>query len=236
MGRAASEGVEVILLAGFEGRIPSTQEAQSLGAWAKRFGPGGTFWAGRSDGAYAVRYIEFGNETSYRNQGTFEDGGDYARRAQDAIAAVKAANPRVGVLVQADDANINPSPWVKDMFAAVPNLGNLAAGWTVHPYGPQPRWEPRISRLISQTAAAGSPPLPIFVTEWGISTDNGRSLDDNYEWPTDMTYADAGAAVTREVADMNARFPGRLAPCSGTSSATTPRRAPAEAARTTSGP
>ncbi len=211
VGRAAQDGVEVILLAGFEGRIPSTQEAQSLGAWAKRFGPGGTFWANRSDGAYAVRYIEFGNETSYRNQGTFEDGGDYARRAQDAIAAVKAANPRVGVLVQADDANINPSPWVKDMFAAVPNLGNLAAGWTVHPYGPQPRWEPRISRLISQTAAAGSPPLPIFVTEWGISTDNGRSLDDNYEWPTDMTYADAGAAVTREVANMNARFPGRLA-------------------------
>ena len=211
VGRAASDGVEVILLAGFEGRIPSTQEAQSLGAWAKRFGPGGTFWNGRSDGAYAVRYIEFGNETSYRHQGTFEDGGDYARRAKDAIDAIKAANPRVGVLVQADDANINPSPWVKDMFAAVPNLGNVAAGWTVHPYGPRSEWEPRISRLIAQTAGVGAPALPIFITEWGISTDNGRQLDDNYDWPTGMSYADAGAAVTREIADMNARFPGRLA-------------------------
>ena len=210
VGRAASQGVEVILLAGFEGRIPSTAEAQSLGAWAKRFGPGGTFWAGRSDGAYASRYIEFGNETSYRHQGTFEDGGDYARRAKEAIDAIKAANPRVGLLVQADDANINPSPWVKDMFAAVPNLGNIAAGWTVHPYGPRTEWEPRISRLIQQTAAVGSPNLPIFMTEWGIATDNGRQLDDNYHWPTGMSYADAGAAVTREIDAMNARFPGRL--------------------------
>ena len=49
------------------------------------------------------------------------------------------------------------------------------------------------------------------MTEWGISTDNGRQLDDNYDWPTGISYADAGAAVTREIADMNARFPGRLA-------------------------
>ena len=112
--------------------------------------------------------------------------------------------------MQADDANINPSPWVKDMFAAVPNLGNIAAGWTVHPYGPRTEWEPRISRLIQQTAAVGSPNLPIFMTEWGISTDNGRQLDDNYDWPTGMSYADAGAAVTREIDAMNARFPGRL--------------------------
>ena len=48
------------------------------------------------------------------------------------------------------------------------------------------------------------------MTEWGISTDNGRSLDDNYHWPTGMSYADAGAAVTREIDAMNARFPGRL--------------------------
>ena len=209
--RAARQGVEVILLAAFESRIPSVEEARGLAVWAREFGPGGTFWNGRSDGAYAVRYIEFGNETSYRHQGIWEQGGAYALRAKDAIEAIKAANPHVGLLVQADDANINPSPWVPDMFAAVPNLGNIAAGWTVHPYGPRPRWEPRIARLIAQTAARGSPPLPIFMTEWGIATDNGRSLSDNYDWPTNMTYQQAGDAVTRELADMNARFPGRLA-------------------------
>ncbi|HSJ74142.1 MAG TPA: LamG domain-containing protein, partial [Miltoncostaeaceae bacterium] len=209
--RAARQGLEVIPMAAFNDRVPSAEEARGLGAWAREFGPGGTFWAGRSDGAYAVRYIEFGNETSYRHQGTFERGGEYALRAKDAIDAIKAANPRVGLLVQADDANINPSPWVRDMHAAVPNLGSLAAGWTVHPYGPRTEWEPRIARLISQTAGVGWPPLPIFMTEWGIATDDGRTLSDNYDWPTNMTYQQAGDAVTRELAAMNARFPGRLA-------------------------
>jgi hypothetical protein len=209
--RAARQGVEVILLAGFEGRVPSSEEAKSLAAWAREFGPGGTFWNGRSDGAYAVRYIEFGNETSFRHQGVFEQGGDYARSAKEAIDAIKAANPRVGLLVQADDADINPSPWVKDMFAAVPNLGNIAAGWTVHPYGPRSEWEGRLSRLVNQTAGVGWPPLPLFLTEWGIATDNGRGLSDNYHWPTNMTYAQAGDAVRTDVAAMNARFPGRIA-------------------------
>ena len=211
VNRAARQGVEVILLAGFEGRIPSSEEAKSLAVWAREFGPGGTFWNGRSDGAYAVRYIEFGNETSYRHQGVFEQGGDYARRAKEAIEAIKAANPRVGLLVQADDADINPSPWVKDMHAAVPNLGNIAAGWTVHPYGPRSNWEGRLSRLVNQTAGVGWPPLPLFLTEWGIATDNGRSLSDNYDWPTDMTYAQVGDAVRTDVPAMNARFPGRIA-------------------------
>jgi hypothetical protein len=209
--RAARQGVEVILLAAFNDRIATSEEARGLAEWAREFGPGGTFWNGRSDGAYAVRYIEFGNETSYAHQGMTTRGGEYAQRAKEAIDAIKAANPRVGLLVQADDANINPSPWVRDMHAAVPNLGNLAAGWTVHPYGPRAEWEPRISRLISQTAGVGWPPLPIFMTEWGISTDDGRSLSDNYDWPTNMTYAQAGTAVTSTLAEMNARFPGRLA-------------------------
>ena len=84
VGRAASQGVEVILLAAFEdGGIPSADEARGLGAWAREFGPGGTFWQGRSDGAYASRYIEFGNETSYSYQGTQNEGG-----------AVRPARPR----------------------------------------------------------------------------------------------------------------------------------------------
>jgi hypothetical protein len=209
--RAARQGVEVILLAAFNGRVPSADEARGLGAWAAEFGPGGTFWNGRADGAYAVRYIEFGNETSYAHQGTSGQGGAYALRARDAIEAIKAANPRVGLLVQADDAGINPSPWVRDMHAAVPNLGHLAAGWTVHPYGPRARWERKLANTIAQTAAVGWPPLQLFMTEWGIASDDGRSLSDNYTWPTNMTYQQTADAVTREVADMNARFPGRLA-------------------------
>ena len=74
------------------------------------------------------------------------------------------------------------------MFAAVPNLGGIAAGWTVHPYGPRPsgsRDSPDSSIRPRRSAARA----PIFLTEWGIATDNGRHLSDNYDWPTDISYA-----------------------------------------------
>ena len=61
----------------------------------------------------------------------------------------------------------------------------MVAGWTVHPYGPVSRWKPRIDRLISQTAAQGwSSGIPIDITEYGMATDNGATLSDNYDWPS----------------------------------------------------
>ncbi|MGE0028956.1 MAG: LamG domain-containing protein [Thermoleophilia bacterium] len=212
IARAASQKVEVVILAGFPNRIPSAEEARSLAAWAAEYGPGGNFWKNRSDGAYASRYIEFGNESSYPYMGTMDRGGEYAQRARDASQAIAAANPRVGLLVQADDAGSGAqNPWIKDMFAAVPNLGTFAAGWTIHPYGPRSSWESRIQFLIDQTRARGAPDLPIFITEWGLATDNGNNLSDNYHWPTDMTYSDAAGTLTSTFEAMNARFPGRLA-------------------------
>src|SRR6187551_2620784 len=71
----ASKGIKVQLLAGFYGRVPTVQEAQNLRSWALRYGPGGTFWQGRSDGYLAVTHIEFGNETSYPYQ--FGEGGSW---------------------------------------------------------------------------------------------------------------------------------------------------------------
>ena len=173
-----------MLLAEFANRVATADEARGLAAWAREFGPGGTFWDGRTDGAYAPRYIEFGSETSYSYQGTWDRGGEYALRVRDAYEAIQAANPRVGLLVQADDTSITTARWVNDMFDAVPNLASMVSMWTVHPYGPRSRWEPRLQALVSQTAARGAPvSIPIAVTEWGVATDDGRTLSDNYEWP-----------------------------------------------------
>ena len=61
------------------------------------------------------------------------------------------------------------------MFAAVPDLGNRVAGWTIHPYGPN--WATRIDSTVNSTETAGSPRMPIWVTEWGLASDNGRCLD-----------------------------------------------------------
>lgn len=213
VGRAAGQGIEVILLAGFPSGIPSADQARSLDAWASEFGPGGAFWQGRPDGAYAVRRIEFGNESSYPYKGTQEQGGEYALRARDAAQSIAAANPGVGLLIQADDAGQGTqNPWINDMFDAVPDLGGYAAGWTIHPYGPRSSWESRIQYLIGTTAARGAPAtIPIFMTEWGLATDDGNDLSDNYHWPTNMTYAQAGDAFTETIDGMVARFPGRLA-------------------------
>ena len=208
---AADKGMEVLLLAGFDSRLPSVSEAQNLGEWARAFGPGGTFWATRSDKALASRFIEFGNETSYSYQGTNDRGGEYALRFRDAFNAMQAANPRLGLLAQADDANCGCANWVNAMHTAVPNLGTMVAGWTVHPYGPRARWEPRINELIAQTAAVGwSSGIPIDITEYGMATDNGADLNNNYDWPTNQTYQQAGDAVTLTVAQMLAYAP--LAP------------------------
>jgi hypothetical protein len=205
---AASKGMEAILQAGWDSGMPSSSAAQHMGEWARVFGPGGTFWATRTDKALASRFIEFGNENSYSYKGTQNDGGTYALRFKDAYNAVQAANPAMGLLAQADDANCGCSNWVDGMAGTVPNMGDMVAGWTVHPYGPKSRWQPRIDRLISQTAARGwSSSIPIDITEYGMATDDGANLSNNYDWPTNQTYQQAGDALTLTVSQMLAYAP-----------------------------
>jgi hypothetical protein len=217
----ASRGTEILPLAIFTGRIPTTAEAQNLATWAHAFGPGGTFWAGRSDGALAMRHIEFGNET---NQ-SYQFGGcgpgcstytsraqSYALRARDAINAINGAagNPNVSLLLQGDGGGGN-SQWVDGMFSAVPNLNQIVGGWTVHPYGPKSRYGPVFSNMISSLAKHGDTSKPFFATEYGLSTDNGRCLSDNYQWPKCLSYADAAADLHAGIADMHATYGTRLA-------------------------
>lgn len=208
----ADRGIRILPLAGFHGRIPSVSEAQSVAAWTKEFGPGGSFWASRPAQAHlAIRHVEFGNETSFAYQGTQQRGGDYARRVRDAFQAIQSAgNAQVGLLVQADNAN-QSDDWVGQMYAAVPNVDAYAAGWTVHPYGPRSKWQNRIDDVIADTAKHGAPStIPVDITEWGLSTDDGRCLDDNYGWDRCMTYGEAASALTSSVDEMRSRYGGRI--------------------------
>jgi len=207
----ADHGARPLLLAGFEGRIPTVAEAQNLGRWAAEFGPGGSFWSGRPDGHLAVQQIEFGNETSYgyqygdswADQSYANRAEAYATRLAQARWAIGATGRDVGLLAQADDGGSGSSTWVDHMFRAVPNLEQLVDGWTIHPYGPRSRWEPKVDRLIASTAANGAPAsVPIDVTEYGISSANGAPLTDNYGWPTNLTYAQAAAALDATIVEM----------------------------------
>ena len=212
----ADSGIRPLLLASFDGRLPSPAEAQSLGNWAAALGPGGTYWNSRNNpGNDAVTDIEFGNETSDSYQFSNNSPSAYAARARTyalraraAANAIRNANPRVGLLAIADNSQQGDT-WVTQMFRAVPNLSSLVAGWTVHPYGPT--WAAHIHNTIDSTAAAGGAArVPIWVTEFGLATDNGRCLSDNYGFSPCMTYAAAGQALQSVLSGMRTTFGGRI--------------------------
>ena len=215
VGGMAARGTEVIIMASFYGRIPSTSEAQNLASWAKAYGPGGTYWKDHPGGQNAVRYIEFGNETNQSYQFNCGPGcsgykaraQQYALRARDAAQAMNAANPNTKLLAIGEDGNCQCSDWVDGMFSAVPDLNKWIGGWTLHPYGPKQRYGPLFSQIMKDTAKHGDTTLPFFATEYGISTDNGRCVSKNYEWPLCLTYAQAGANLVASVGDMHASYP-----------------------------
>lgn len=196
----AAIGVRVLPLAGFHGTLPTPTQAQNLAGWAKAYGPGGTFWANRSDGRLAIQSIEYGNETSYGYQ--YGDGAEspsytvraksYALRLKESAEAISATGIKVGLLAQADDWT---GTWVDGMFAAVPNLGSYVAGWTIHPYGTS--WESRLQDLLAQTAAHGArSSIPVDITEWGLSADGGHCLSDNNGYSKCMSDDEAASTLT----------------------------------------
>ena len=167
--------MEVILQAGWDSGMPTTAEAQNMGEWARVFGPGGTFWATRSDKALASRFIEFGNENSYSYKGTQNDGGTYALRFKSAYDAMQADQPRHGPAgpgrrrqlrlrhLGQRHAHRGPEPRHHGRRLDRPPLRPEAAAGSPASTGSSPRRPPR----------AGRPSIPIDITEWGISTDNG---------------------------------------------------------------
>jgi hypothetical protein len=222
----AKAGIRPLLLAGFQGRTPTAAEGDNLATWAAAYGPNGTFWQGKSYPAgVAVANIEFGNETnqawqysslasnpSWASTSTYANiARGYATAFKEAATKIQAVNPSVGLLA-IGDAPGNWAQWMNNVYAAVPNFSDYVAGWTMHPYGPSSRWQPNMDTTLSILASHGAPAsLPIYVTEYGIASDGGRCLDDNYGWDKCMTYDQAASALTGSVAAMRARYGSRLA-------------------------
>ena len=219
----ARAGVQVLPLASFNGRSPTSAESANLATWAAAYGPGGTFWAAHTyPASLAVSRIEFGNESN-QNWQYPQIASDpnwasssfyatmaqtYARRFHDAATAIAAANPNVALLAIADTPG-NWSQWMDNLFAAVPGLANDIGGWVVHPYGPN--WATVTDNALAQAHSHGAPDsIPVYATEFGIATDDGRCLSDNYGWNPCLSYAAAGAALTGAVSAMKVRYGSRL--------------------------
>jgi hypothetical protein len=210
----AAKGIRVAPLAGFAGTMPTPAEARNLASWARTFGPGGTFWTNHTDGQLAIQTIEFGNETSGGYQ-YGDNAGDpsytaraqtYAVRLKEASEAIAASQVKVGLLAVAEDWT---GDWMNGMFSAVPNLGSYIAGWISHAYGPG--WRSEIEDVINYAAAHGAPStLPIDITEWGLATDNGNCLTDNYGWNNCMSYQEAAETLRQNVREMREMLGSRM--------------------------
>ena len=108
-------------------------EAQSLASWAAAYGPGGTFWQGKSYPTSAgVTEIEFGNETSYSYQ--FSDNSlstyaaraqTYAQRAKEAAVAIARREPERRPAGDRRQRRQPVGAWMVNMLKAVPDLADL---------------------------------------------------------------------------------------------------------------
>jgi hypothetical protein len=209
----AAKGIRVLPIARFDGTLPTPAQARGLATWAEAFGPGGSFWAGRSDGQLAIQSIELGNETSYGYQ-YGDNAGDasyqaraetYALRLSEAAEAISATGIHVGLLAQADDWT---GDWMNGMYAAVPNLSQYVAGWVIHPYH---HWHSRMEALLEQLSAHHAPAsIPIDVTEFGLTSDNGNCIGEDEEYNACMPYSEAATILTNTVGEMRQMLGGRL--------------------------
>ncbi len=196
-----SRGIEPIMLVNWSDDLTTltTADAQNLALWASRYGPGGTFWAGKpsSQTQWAPRLIEFGNEYSfsYRSgdastQQYADRAKYYAARAKEAGQAIKNTGRPVNLIIIGEDGGSGSANWVNNMYAQVPDLHNYIGGWTIHPYGPT--YLAKIQRTVDFLNGKDTLKLPFYLTENGVACDQvggvGRQLNDNYGWQSNMNY------------------------------------------------
>lgn len=104
--------------------------AQFTGAFVSRYGPSGSFWAGRARRA-PVKYVEIWNE-AYIAADDDPDGDErYVGLLKAAVDAGRRADRAVKYLFSAD-ASRN---WMDRLFAVEPQLARWFDGAAVHPYG-----------------------------------------------------------------------------------------------------
>jgi hypothetical protein len=186
----------------------SVPDLSNLVNWATAFGPGGSNWPGGSS-PYALLNIELGNENSFGyKSGTWNTGGyatiaqSYGSRVLALQNALIATGTAVKTLVELEDGSSGSANWINNVvIGGSTAIFTNMAGPTVHAYGPD--WETKVNRVAGFLATAGST-KPYYVTETGISTDNGTTLDDNYGYALNVTYEQAAVDLTSTVTGMQA--------------------------------
>src|SRR6202035_694985 len=147
----------------------------------KRYGKGGTFWAGRPDmGSTAVELLnEPGNPYFWSDATNYAAYASLSRVVHAALEANFAPANRPKLLLSYD-GGYGGSEYGRAIFAA----GAVADGVTVHPYGgkssPAASAEGHRERAVQAHAETG---LPVYVTEIGWPTAVGQPpTGDSLQW------------------------------------------------------
>jgi hypothetical protein len=143
--------------------------AAYAGAFAARYGSGGTFWhAHPALAPVPVTAIEIWNEPD--NPEFWVPGPDaaaYARMYVAARAAIDAVNPAIRVLV---GGLTNAAAFLPAMVQAQPALRGHLDGVALHPYGAPAVVLSRVRGARAAMVSLGMGAVPLYVTEFGWTT------------------------------------------------------------------
>lgn len=204
---ALREGMRVLPVLNSLRRISSI-DAASFAAWtgafAARYGPGGTFWAGRADGALALPQIEIFNEPYGAWYYQPVEPAAFARLYVAAVDAGRRANPATKYLLPVQptiDENGTSRPWSPELWAAEPQIAARVDGLAVHPYGSwtpgaNPFWSYWKTRWIYDEWSRRGAPRQLWLTEVGQCTSSVA--------PNCVSEAQQAEAVRFYVADARA--------------------------------
>ena len=165
-----------------------------------RYGPGGSYWAGRPGDPLTV--VEIWNEPnawwSWRPE---PNPAGYAAMVRSVATAVRAVQPGMQILACGDLNQYRQDgtsrPWMAALLDADPALGSVVDGWSVHPYparrsaGPDhhsARPSDDFGRVttIHDLTVARSAARPIWITEIGWTT--ARDTPDGVSEATQATF------------------------------------------------
>ena len=150
--------------------------AAYAGAFAARYGPGGTFWRAHPGLASApVSTYEIWNEPD--NPAFWSPAPDAARYADLYLAArtaIHASQPAARVII---GGLTNPGSFLPVMVAARPQLRGHVDGVAIHPYGRPLVVLSRIRAARVTLAGLGMAGVPLYATEFGWTTDPPGALE-----------------------------------------------------------
>ncbi|MBA3808633.1 MAG: hypothetical protein H0X28_09615 [Solirubrobacterales bacterium] len=164
------------------GSINRSTFAGNVVNWFKRYGHGGTFWAGKTDlGATTAEILnEPGNPYFWSDPGNYGAYAALATSVHDALQALPA--PDRPALLLSYDGGYGGDSYGRALVKADPAITMIVGGWTVHPNGGHGSSSAQANRP-RVTEAYADTHQPVYVTEVGWPTATGKeATGDSLQW------------------------------------------------------